>query len=120
MIPIPVNIPWRLIIVLSVAAVITWGSFWFRGILADRAELKAENGAQAAEITNLSGEVERMNKVQAADHALFEQVEQQRAIHAAEISSQAANIRKLRDKLNAANQECYSHILPDDYLDRLP
>jgi hypothetical protein len=117
---IPFPIPWRLIgVVAAVLAVLSAG-IWFKGVLSDRAELSRQNGAQAAELVKVNGEVAAMNLQKAQDAALFEQIEQQRAIHAAEIRKQGDDIKKLRKELSLANQECYSHILPDDYLDRLP
>jgi len=111
---------WKLIAAGVVLVCLAAGVWWFRGVLADNAKLTAENGAQSAELAAVTGEIERMNRRDALDQALFEQVEAQRILHAAEIRKQTAEIRKLREKLNAATQECYSHILPDDYLDRLP
>jgi len=123
--PLPIlmavrNIPWRLIVIGAAVLAVLSAGIWFRGVLADRAELKAQNVAQAAELTKEREEVKRMNMQKELDAALFEQVEQQKAIQAAELKAQTANIRKLRSSLDAATTSCFNVTLPDNYLDGLP
>lgn len=120
MFPLPVNIPWRLIgIGVAILACLSSG-IWFRGVLADRAELRAENGAQAAELAEVNGEIDRMVKQDALDQALFENVEAQKKILAAELSENIGRLKKLREQLNDKTRDCFDVVLPADYLDGLP
>lgn len=114
------NLPWRLIAIVAAIVALLSAGIWFRGVLADRDALTVQNEAHAQEVINLNGEIERMNKQDAADHALFENIEAQKKIHAAEIQNQTENIRKLRKELSDATRSCFYVVLPPAYLDGLP
>lgn len=111
---------WKLVAAgVAVLSLLSAGA-WFRGVLAERAELSRQNEAQAQEVANLSGEIERMNIQKEQDAALFEQIEQHKAMMAADLKAQSIALRKLRNQLDGATKSCFDTILPQSYLDGLP
>ena len=111
---------WRIVILVVIGLGCLAAGIWFRGVLADRAELRAENVTQASELQDLIDEAERMNRVLAADHALFENVEAQKKIFAADMRKQAAELKRLRKELSDETRRCFDTVLPQSYLDGLP
>ena len=111
---------WRIVILVVIGLGCLAAGIWFRGVLADRAELRAENVTQASELQDLIDEAERMNRVLAADHALFENVEAQKKIFAADMRKQAAELKRLRKELSDETRRCFDAVLPQSYLDGLP
>lgn len=114
------NIPWRLIGAGIIVLGILGAGYAFRSVLADRERLTAQNGAQAAEIANVTAEVERMNRQDAADNALRENIEVQKKILAAELSANLRDLKKAKEALNEATRNCLDMPLSDSYLRLLP
>lgn len=111
---------WRLVATGVAVLSLLYAGAWFRGVLADRAELSRQNEAQAQEVIDLSGEIERMNKQDAADYALRENIEAQKVQLSEELAVNQRSLKKAKELLNEATRNCLDMPLPQSYLDRLP
>lgn len=80
----------------------------------------AENKNMKVEISDLSSEIDRMNKQDAADYVLLKTHETAKAQIEKELAAKKAALRKAKEQLDEATRNCLSVTLPDAYLDRLP
>jgi len=111
---------WKLVAIAAALVCLAAGVWWFRGVLADNAKLTAQNGAQAAELAAVNGEIERMNRLDASDYALRQNIEAQKKILANDLATSLRNLKKAKDALDEATRNCMDMPLPQSYLDRLP
>jgi len=71
----PFTLKIKLIAGAVVIALLFGSGVWIRGVFAEAQALKIKNDAQAAELKDITDEMDRMDKLSAADHVLFTQAE---------------------------------------------
>lgn len=114
------NLPWRLIAAGAAIALLLWAGAWFRGVLADNAAQAVTITKQADDLKAVTEEVERMNRQDAADYALRQNIEAQKVQLSKDLAENQKNLKRAKGLLDEATRNCLDMPLPDAYLDRLP